>query len=409
MSLKTIGAAEVSVDFGDPEFVRDPWETMERIREQGPAVYNPRLDAWMVTDYRFASRVLGNARSFTTERLGESLSGLFGGNTMQFEDTPRHDSIKAVWAKTFRRDDLQSLEGMVREVVDMRLAGFLERLRSGETVDAREHLTRGIPTIVIARMMGLPEADHETFSGWSDAMGGILGGSMDPTPRGKEMVRVGKQGTASMNEYLSEVVLDRRRKGTTDDLVGALVNSDVARTEMTEQEIIASVTQLVFAGNETTANLMALTVLALAQHPDARRRIAADRSLIPAAVEEVNRWQTPVALKNRHARGGAADIGGVSIPDDSLVVTLQIAANRDPSRWDAPERFDIDRKPVPHLGFGFGRHVCLGLNLARLEMVVWLNRLLDEVPDWELAGEVDFGNNFWVRGPKSLTITATTR
>jgi len=212
-----------------------------------------------------------------------------------------------------------------------------------------------------------------------------------------------------MNEYLREVVLDRRSRGTTDDLVGALVNSEVAGSEMTEQEIIASVTQLVFAGNETTANLMALTVLALAQHPDQRRRIAEDRSLIPAAVEEVNRWQTPVALKNRHARGGAAEIAGVSIPDDALVVTLQIAANRDPSRWAEPERFDIARAPVPHLGFGFGRHVCLGLNLARLEMTVWLNRLLDEVPDWELAGDVDFGNNFWVRGPKTLRVTVAGR
>jgi len=182
MTARTVNAGEVAVDFGDPDFVRDPWQTMEHIRHEGPAVYNPRLDAWMVTNYREAARVLGNARSFTTERLGDSLSGLFGGNTMQFDDSPRHDRIKTVWAKTFRRDDLAPLEGMVREVVDLRLAGFLERLRSGETVDAREHLTRGIPTIVIARMMGLPEEDHETFSGWSDAMGRILGGSMDPTP-----------------------------------------------------------------------------------------------------------------------------------------------------------------------------------------------------------------------------------
>lgn len=405
MTVKTTHTDEVAVDFGDPDFVRDPWKTLERIRRQGPAVYNPRLDAWMVANYRDASRVLGNARSFTTEKLGDALAGLFGGNTMQFEDTSRHDRIKAVWSKTFRRGDLAPLEGMVREVVDQRLSGFIERVRAGESVDARRHLTRGIPTIVIARMMGLPEEDHEIFSGWSDAMAGILGGIVDPSPRGQEMVRQGHEGTASMNDYLRGVVGDRRRKGSTDDLVGALVNSEVARSEMSEEEIVASVTQLVFAGNETTANLMALTVLALAEHPDQRRRIEQDRSLVPSAIEEVNRWQTPVALKTRHARGGAAQIADTPIPDDSMVITLQIAANRDPSRWEEPARFDIGRAGIPHLGFGFGRHACLGLNLARLEMIVWLNRLLDEVPEWDLAGEVDYGNNFWVRGPKALRIT----
>ena len=234
-------------------------------------------------------------------------------------------------------------------------------------------------------------------------MGGILGGIVDPSERGQEMVRLGREGTASMNAYLRAVVDDRRRNPA-GDLISALVASEVARDEMTEAEIVASITQLVFAGNETTANLMALTLLALAEHPEQRALLEADRSLVPAAVEEANRWQTPVALKTRHARGGAAEIAGVPIPDGDLVITLQIAANRDPARWSDPATFDVERPALPHLGFGFGRHICLGLNLARLEMIVWLNRLLDEVPDWEVVGEVDFANNFWVRGPKSLTV-----
>jgi cytochrome P450 len=398
-----VEAAELAVDFGDPTFVRDPWETLERVRSLGPVVYNPLVNGWMVANYREGARVLGNARSFTTEKLGDTFAGLFGGDTMQFDDTARHDRIKGVWAKQFRRDDLAELTDLIQEVVDQRLTGFVERIRDGEKVDARRHLTRGIPTIVIARMMGLPESDHEEFSDWSDAMGAILGGIVDPSERGREMVRVGREGTASMNAYLREVVEDRGRNPR-DDLVGALVASRVAADEMTEAEIVASVTQLVFAGNETTANLMALTLVALAEHPEQRRRLRADRSLVPAAIEEVNRWQTPVALKTRHARGGAAEIAGVPIADDALVITLQIAANRDPLRWERPARFDLGRPPIPHLGFGFGRHLCLGLNLARLEMIVWLNRLLDEVPDWDVFGEIDYGNNFWVRGPKSLMV-----
>lgn len=403
MATRTETSPVMSVDFGDPAIVEDPWATLDEIRRRGPVVYNDLIDAWMVAGYKNLARMLGNARNFTTERLGEGYASLFGGNTMQFDDTELHDQIKAVWAKQFQRDNLADLRGMITDVVDQRLMPFVERMRSGEVLDAREHLTRGIPTLVIARMMGLPEERFEEFSRWSDAMGGILGGVVNASERGQELVRRGQEATANMNAYLHEVIEERRRHPT-DDLVGRLTGSEVAKT-MNEQDIVASVTQLVFAGNETTANLMAHMVVALAQHPDQRRAAAADRSLVPLAVEETNRWQTPVALKMRHARNGA-QIDGIAVEDGAKMLGLQIAANRDPDRWEAPEKFDITRPSTPHIGFGFGKHSCLGLNLARLEAIVWLERLLDELPEWELAEPPDYGTNFWVRGPKKVLLSA---
>jgi cytochrome P450 len=225
---------------------------------------------------------------------------------------------------------------------------------------------------------------------------------LEPSARGNDVLRAGREGAKAMNAYLSDTIKQRRQVNT-DDLISALVTSNGANDEMSEEDMIASFTQLMFAAKETTSNLMALTLVALAQHPDQRRRIVRDRSLIPAAIEEVNRWQTPVAARTRHARGTAAEIAGVPIPDGDAVTMLPIAANRDPSRWVDPARFDIDRSPVSHLGFGIGRHVCLGQNLARLEIQVLMDRLLDEIPEWDVI-DVDYGANFWVRGPKSLVV-----
>lgn len=395
----------MDLNLADRDFVREPWDALAKVRNTAPAVYNGLLNGWMVAGYRNVAKVMGNARSFTSEKLGETYAGLFGGNTMQFDDTARHDVIKLVWARKMQRESLAHLNDMIAQIVDIRLMPFVERIRAGEMVEARQHLTRGIPTMVIARMMGIPEERFEEFGAWSDAMGGILGGILDPSPEGRRFEEEGRAATAKMNGYATQIIAERRRRPGT-DLVSDLVTSRVAHEQMTEQEIIASVTQLVFAGNETTANLMALTLHALSMHPDQRRKLAADRSLIPAAIEEVNRWSTPVAVKSRTARGGKAQIGEIAIPDDATIYCLPIAANRDPARWDSPDNFDISRPPQPHIGFGFGKHVCLGLNLGRLEAIVWLNRLLDELPDWEMVGDPDYGTNFFVRGPKSITIAA---
>jgi cytochrome P450 len=175
---------------------------------------------------------------------------------------------------------------------------------------------------------------------------------------------------------------------------------------MTDNEVIASNTQLVFAGNETTAKLMAHTLVSLAAHPDQRRLLAGDRSLIPQAIEEVHRWQTITQFIDRDVRNGDVQLGGVVIPNGSVVTPMQGAANRDPARWETASSFDITRPPRQHLGFGFGMHSCIGLNLARLEAQIWLDRFLDELPDYEVVRDVDYGSNFQLRGPLAVQIAA---
>jgi cytochrome P450 len=377
---------------------------LEEVRSAGPIVHNELLDRWMVTAYPFVSRVLGDSGHYA-QGASEAFVDFFGGTTMETIDEPeRHNAMRGIWAADFQRGTLEGQRELVERVVADQLDPFVERVRSGETVEAVADLTRSIPTLVIANMLGIDTSMFAQFSAWSDAMGATTEGALDPTPRGMETVMAGRQATAGLNAYIAEQVKDRRRHPS-DDLIGKMVGAPFAQTGMSEVEIIASNTQLVFAGNETTAKLMAHTLVSLAAHPDQRRLLAKDRSLVLQTIEEVHRWQTITQFIDRNVRE-EVELAGIRLPPGAVVTPLQGAANRDPERWDNASAFDITRPPRQHLGFGFGLHSCIGLNLARLEVQVWLDRLLDLLPEFEVAQEVDYGPNFQLRGPFAVHIAA---
>ena len=397
------GSAPVyNTSFFEPGFNQDPYPVLEEIRAQGRVVHNESRHSWMLTSYRDVVYVLGHAQEFA---LPEGvLLEVFGGPTMETIDDPaRHNAMRAIWAKDFQRDRLREIAPLVERVVDDQLGPFVERVRAGEQVDAVANLTRNVPTLVIAHLLGIETSMFAQFSAWSDAMGAIPEGALDPSEEGKAILEAGHQATRQLNEYIASQVA-ARRGAPSDDLIGKMVHAPYAESSMTEQEIVASNTQLVFAGNETTAKLMAHTLVSLAEHPDQRRLVTEDRDLIPQAVEEVLRWQTIAQFIDRQVQGEPVEIAGVTLPVGSMVTVMHGAANRDPERWERPGSFDVTRPPRPHLGFGFGMHNCIGLNLARLELHVWLNRLLDVLPDYEVVGPVDYGANFQLRGPSAVEI-----
>src|ERR1700722_10545988 len=318
----------VNVSFHEEGFNQDPYPVLEEIRRAGPIVYNELLDRWMVTAYPFVSRVLGDSTHYA-QGASEAFIDFFGGTTMETIDEPeRHNAMRGIWAGDFQRGSLESQRGLVERVVADQLDPFVERVRSGETVEAVADLTRSIPTLVIANMLGIDTSMFSQFSAWSDAMGATTEGALDPTPRGMETVMAGRPATSELNAYIAEQVNDRRRNPS-NDLIGKMVAAPFAQTGMSEVEIIASNTQLVFAGNETTAKLMAHTLVSLAGHPDQRRLLADDRSLILQAIEEVHRWQTITQFIDRDVKE-EVEIAGVKIAAGSVVTTLQGAANRDP-------------------------------------------------------------------------------
>jgi cytochrome P450 len=406
MAAITTDCPRVDQDLADWNFNQNPHPTMEEWRAMGPVVYNSRHDRYMVMSYRNCGRVLAKTEEFNSHASVEFFKALFGGITMEALDSPRHDEMRGVWAYAFQRDTLEAQRDMIAGVVAARMDPFVERVRSGEVVDAITNMTRGIPTLVIADMLGIDADMHQQFSAWSDAMGAITEGFLDPSPHGAKLLADGAAATKALNQHIAEAIVKRRNAGKAGtDLISRMVY-DPFSLSMEEQEIIASNTQLVFAGNETTAKLLAWTLVALAQHPDQRRALAADRSLIPQAFEEVHRWASLAqSSAPRHACSEDSRIGGVLIPNGAEVMPLLGAANRDPERWESPQEFDIFRPKRQHLGFGYGMHVCLGLNLARLEGHIWLDQLLDKLPEYELAETIDYGRSFSLRGPLAVPIS----
>lgn len=401
-------APALTFDIADPDFVREPWQLYEQIRDLGGVVYNERINRWMVAGFDNVRTILTTPTVFGSEQGQAEQAAVFGGPTMEFYDGRHHDDMRSIWSDDFRPRTLAALRPVIADVVRRRLAPVVDRLAAGETVEVVSELTRGIPTEVIAHMLGIEPDMVDRFSAWSDAMGASAEGYTNPGERGAQLIAVGKQATGELNDYI-RAQIDRRRcpsfAGT--DLITTMVRNDYACRHMTEQEIVASNTQLVFAGNETTAKLLAQIVVTLAAHPEQRRAIAADPSLVPAAVEEVHRHETISHSVFRDAIGADARVGDIGIPDGRRLTLLLGAANRDPERWDHPERFDVFRKKLPHLGFAFGLHSCLGMNLARLEGQVFLEELLAALPEWQVHGPVGYGMNYAVRGPAEVVISTS--
>jgi cytochrome P450 len=397
----------LAFDTADPEFVRDPWPHYQEIRRLGGLVYNDRVHRWMVSDFDTVKQILSAPARFGSERGLIEQAALFGGPTMEFYDSPHHDGIRGVWSNDFRARTLSALRPTITDIVRRRLAPVRERLRAGRTVELVSELTRGIPTQVIADMLGVESDMVDQFTEWSDAIGASAEGYTSPGERGAELIAIGKRATAALNDYIStQIGLRRCASERGADLITTMVRDEYACSHMTDQEIVANNTQLVFAGNETTAKLLAQIVVTLAAHQDQRRALRADRSLIPAAVEEVHRHETISHSIFRDVVDEPQTVAGVQIPAGARITLLLGAANRDPKRWDRPNEFDVFRKKLSHIGFAFGLHSCLGMNLARLEAQIFLEEWIDAVPDWDVQPPVDYGTNYGVRGPGQVFVSA---
>jgi cytochrome P450 len=364
----------VDVDWTDAAVISDPFPLYEEIRAAGRVVWNGVINGWMVPGYDDCVEVL-RGRSAREDRFGQvgarypELTFWFEAPNMIIADRTEHRRLRQPLAEYFTPTYIAGWEPRIREVVDK----LLEPLARGREFDLISDFTR-IPIVIVAEMMGVPEERHDDFLRWSNTVTGNIGFGRENVETRRRM----DQALVELNAYLDEEI-ERHRREDLDDVMNVMVN----RSGWSEPEIRSSVANLLLAGYDTTAKLMAVSVEVLEQHPDQRRLLASGPALIPNAIEEVLRLESPSPVQARYVQHDV-EVRGTIVAEGSTMLLLNGSANRDERRFTDPDQFDVHRDQGPHLSFGFGLHFCLGAALARLEGRVALEEILRRWSAWEI-------------------------
>ena len=378
----------VRYDPFDPLVQDDPYPTYRRLRDHAPVYRCEHRKTWVLSRYDDVEAALLDPVTFSsaqgifpTRKPGAAAQMLFP--MMIMMDAPRHTQMRTLVGRVFTPRRIAALEDGVRTMTRELVDGASTR----RSCDLTAQLAGPLPAMVIADLLGVPREDRDEFRRWSSTL-------VQSDPEQRESIRPGMEAAAALYGYLETFVADRRR-APREDLISALVHAQVDGQGLNDEELLGFCFLLLVAGHETTTNLLGNAAVVLAQHPDARTRLAADSSLIPAALEELLRYDSPVqGLARTLTRD--VELHGQHLPAGDTVLVLFGAANRDDRAFPDPDTFDIDRRPERQVAFGRGIHFCLGASLARLEARVVLEELLRRIPDWD----IDLANASRVRsGP----------
>ncbi len=356
--------------------IRDPYTEMARLRrEEGVQ----RIDMsvmpgeegkplFIVYRHEDIATMLRDNETFSSAIVIQAFGAVLGQRVMLGMDEPDHGRHRALVSKAFSPKALARWEeNLVGRVGNELIDGFVGDGR----VDLVKEFTFPYPTRIIAGLLGLPEEDHPQFQRWSIS---LLSFTINPER--------GKAASKALEEYFAPI-LAARRADPQDDLISSLAAAEIDGEQLDDDEIFSFLRLLLPAGVETTYRSLGNLLLGLLTHQDQLDAIRADRSLIPQAIEEAVRWEAPLLTITRVAAHDT-QLGGIDIPAGSSVMPMLGAANRQDDRYPDPDRFDIFRAARTPISWGHGAHVCLGMHLARLEMRVALNLLLDRLPNLRL-------------------------
>jgi cytochrome P450 len=315
---------------------------------------------------------------------------------MLFLDPPEHGRVRRLAASAFTPRRVEVLREHIREIATR----LVDDLAGERSFDVMATLANPLPAIVTAEMLGVPTADHELLKGWSQDFAEMLGNFQHNPGRAAQVLA----SVEAMVAYFQDAI---RREATspTEGLINALVTAEVDGDRFSEEEVIANVIVTMVGGQETTTNLIGNGLLTLLRQPEQLARLRSDPALMPTAVEELLRYESPSQHTARLAPAGA-ELGGREIAEGTAVIAVMGAGNRDPERFPEPDRLELDRADNRHLAFGWASHFCFGAPLARIEGQIAFETLLARFPTLTLDpdAEISWRPNLGLRGLTALHV-----
>ncbi|WP_181802230.1 cytochrome P450 [Streptomyces shenzhenensis] len=391
----------------DPDFLADPYPSYAELRAQGRVRYFEATNQWLVPHHADVSALLRDRRlgrtyqhRFTHEEFGrtpppaehEPFHTLNDHGMLDLEP-PDHTRIRRLVSKAFTPRTVERLGPYVARLAGELVDGLVEKGGGDLLTDVAEPL----PVAVIAEMLGIPEADRAPLRPWSADICGMY--ELNPS---EDTAAKAVRASVEFSDYLRELIAERRQ-APGDDLISGLIEAHDEGDRLTEQEMISTAVLLLNAGHEATVNATVNGWYALFRNPAQLAALRADHSLVPTAIEELMRYDTPLQLFERWVLD-EIEIDGTTIPRGAEIAMLFGSANHDPEVFRRPEDLDLTRRDNPHISFSAGIHYCIGAPLARIELAASMTALLERAPTLSLAAQPRRKPNFVIRGLEGLSV-----
>ena len=381
------------------KITQDPYPVYAELRERSPVHHSRLMDAIVLSRYADVDRILrDHARFSVNPDLRTSRKAGYKPTqeerSILFIDPPDHTRLRSLVNKAFTRSAINALEPRIREI----MGALLDGIREPDGFDLMQTVAIPLPVIVIAEMLGIPHEDRAQFRVWSDRRARLLEPMLTRSER-----KTAAEASKQLSQYFLSIIKSRQGEPR-DDILTRLVQAEEQGDTLSETEMLNMLRLLLIAGNETTTNLIGNGMLALLRHPDQLQALRDDPGLIPAAVDELLRYDSPVQMTLRCAVEDC-DIDGMAVRAGQDVILLGGSANRDADAFQNPDQLDFNRQKQDHISFGRGIHYCLGAGLARLEGRIAFEMLLERFGSLRLLTDRPaFRYSIVLRGLTSLPV-----